>query len=105
MIKPILEAGGWSRGPQIHSLNPLIALCGRPTKLEQIEGAERYCDVGTAPTILADMELEPGMTFAFEPSCAFGRHLVTIGGTVIVGKDEPIELNPFTAQLHRVSTE
>lgn len=104
MLQPVLDAGGWTRGPQIHSLNPLIALCGRPTKLEQLEGAERYPDVGTAPTLLADMELEPGMTFAFEPSCAFGRHLVTIGGTVIVGKDGPIELNPFTAQLHRVST-
>ncbi|KAK5688037.1 hypothetical protein LTS10_000015 [Elasticomyces elasticus] len=104
MLKPVLEAGGWTRGPQIHSLNPLLALCGRPTKLEQLEGAERYPDVGTAPTLLADMELEPGMTFAFEPSCAFGRHLVTIGGTVIVGRDGPIELNPFTAQLHRVRT-
>ena len=80
MLKPVLDAGGWLRGPQIHSLNPLIALCGRPTKLEQLEGAERCPDVGTAPTLLADIGLEPGMTFAFEPSCTFGRHLVTLGG-------------------------
>ncbi|KAK3626674.1 hypothetical protein LTR22_023059 [Elasticomyces elasticus] len=103
MLKPVLDAGGWTRGPQ-YGLNPLVALCGRPTKLEQLQGAERYPDVGTAPTLLADMELEPGMTFAFEPSCAFGRHLVTIGGTVIVCRDGPIELNPFTAQLRRVKT-
>ena len=104
MLKPVLDAGGYTRGPQIHSLNPLYALCGRPTKLEQLGGAERYCDVGTAPTILADLEIKAGMTFAFEPSCAFGRHLVTLGGSVIVGEDGPIELNSFTAQLHRIST-
>jgi Xaa-Pro aminopeptidase len=45
------------------------------------------------------MVLEPGMTFAFEPGCGFGSRIVTIGGTVIVGDDGPIELNPYTAQL------
>lgn len=34
-----------------------------------------------------------------EPNYAFGRHLAYIGGTVIVGADEPIELNPYTAQI------
>jgi len=31
----------------------------------------------------------------------FGSHLITLGGTVIVGNDEAIELNPYTAQLLR----
>ncbi|WP_433444842.1 hypothetical protein [Nonomuraea sp. CA-141351] len=54
-------------------------------------------------TLLADLELKPGMTFAFEPNYAFGRHLVHLGGTVIVGDDEPIELNPYTAQILRAA--
>jgi hypothetical protein len=39
------------------------------------------------------MILEPGMCFAFEPNYAFGRHVAHLGGTVIVGEDEPIELS------------
>ena len=47
------------------------------------------------------MELEPGMTFALEPNYAYGRHLAYLGGTVIVGDDGAIELNPYTAQILR----
>ena len=54
--------------------------------------------------MLGDMVLEPGMSFAFEPSCGFANHLVTLGGTVIVGHDQPVELNPYTAQLLRGGT-
>jgi hypothetical protein len=43
------------------------------------------------------------MSFAFEPNYAFGRHLVHLGGTVVVGEDAPIELNPYTAQLLRAA--
>jgi hypothetical protein len=39
------------------------------------------------------------MSFAFEPNSVIGHHAVNIGGTVIVGDDEAIELNPFTAKL------
>jgi hypothetical protein len=39
------------------------------------------------------------MSFAFEPNYAFGRHLVHLGGTVLVGDDTPIELNPYSARL------
>ncbi|HTQ22815.1 hypothetical protein [Mycobacterium sp.] len=45
------------------------------------------------------------MTFAFEPSCGFGRHLVTVGGTVIVGEDGPEELNPYTSRILRAHEE
>lgn len=63
--------------------------------------AQRYPVVIGMDTGLGDMELDPGMTFAFEPSCVFGRRRVTLGGTVVVGEDGPIELNPYTAQLLR----
>ena len=101
MLKPLEDAGGWVRGPQVHGLNPYGALCRFPGDLSQIPGAEAYPHVAGRPTELAEMELQPGMTFAFEPSCGFGPRLVTMGGTVIVGDDGPIELNPYTAQLLR----
>jgi hypothetical protein len=43
--------------------------------------------------------LQKGMTFAFEPNCVFARRTANLGGTVVVGDDAPIELNPFTARL------
>lgn len=106
MLKPVEEAGGWVRGPQIHSLNPLYALCDIPgERFNSVPGMENYPQIRIqdAPSPLADMQLEVGMSFALEPSCGFGRHLVTVGGTVIVGEDGPMELNPFTAELKRVA--
>ncbi|MFD9431920.1 hypothetical protein [Streptomyces sp. NPDC060002] len=67
------------------------------------EDAGHLMAVPGHPTFLPDMELVPGMSFAFEPNYAFGRHLVRLGGTVIVGEGEPIELNPHTAQILRAT--
>jgi Xaa-Pro aminopeptidase len=100
MTAPVEAAGGWVRGPQIHSLNPFGAIA-RYVAGYQVEGMQDYPNVAPAPTRYADLQLQPGMSFAFEPSCGFGRHIVTLGGTVIVGQAEPIELNPCTAQLLR----
>ncbi|GAA3546263.1 M24 family metallopeptidase [Amycolatopsis ultiminotia] len=101
MYAPVESAGGWVRGPQIHAINPFGALCGFPADFSQVPGSERYHEVPAAPTLGGDLVLEPGMTFAFEPNCGFGRRVVTVGGTVIVGEAGPIELNPGTAQLLR----
>lgn len=103
MIAPVEAAGGWVRGPQIHSLNPFGAIA-RYVAGYQVEGMKDHPNVASAPTRYADMELQPGMLFAFEPSCGFGRHIVTGGGTVVVGQAEPIELNPGTARLLRAPT-
>ena len=101
MLAPVEDAGGWVRGPQIHGLNPFGAFCRFPANFGFLDGADRYPKVVGMSTTLADVELQPGMTFAFEPSCVFGRRPVTVGGVVIVGDDGPIELNPFTARLLR----
>jgi Xaa-Pro aminopeptidase len=99
--KPLDAASGWEFGPAIHGLNPLMALSRFPADVTRLAGAEAYPPAPDAPTLFGDWTLEPGMTFAFEPNYAFGRHLVYIGGTVIVGEDEPIELNSYTAQILR----
>jgi len=100
MRKPFQEAGGWEFGPSLHALNPMIALAGFPADASrQMAGADAYPPEDDHPTLAGDLELEPGMTFALEPNYAFGRHLAYIGGTVIVGEDGPIELNPYTAQI------
>lgn len=45
-----------------------------------------------------------GMSFSFEPNAVVGGRAVNLGGTVVIGEDGPIELNPLTAQLLRVRT-
>ena len=104
MLKPLEEAGGWVRGPQIHGLNPFGSMCRFSGNYGQIPGADRYPHVTGRPIELAEMELEPGMTFAFEPGCGLGSRIITIGGTVVVGEDGPIELNAYTAHLLRAGT-
>ncbi|GAA2289316.1 M24 family metallopeptidase [Streptomyces atrovirens] len=101
--KPYANAGGWEFGPAIHTLNPTIAVSGFPNDASRrMAGADAYPAEGEHhPTMAADMELEPGMTFALEPNYAYGRHLAYLGGTVIVGDDGAIELNPYTAQILR----
>jgi Xaa-Pro aminopeptidase len=101
MLAPLEAAGGYVRGPQVHGMNPFGSLCRVPRTPGQIPGAEKYPDFPGYTHLCGDMLLEPGMCFAFEPSCGFGSHLITIGGTVIMGEDEAIELNPFTARLLR----
>ena len=50
----------------------------------------------------AKVELRAGMTFSFEPNCMFGKRFVNLAGTVVVGKDGPIELNEISIRLMRV---
>ncbi|WP_399880556.1 M24 family metallopeptidase [Streptomyces sp. BBFR51] len=101
--RPYAGAGGWEFGPAIHTLNPMIAAGGFPNDASRrMAGADTYPpEDGHRPTMAADLELEPGMTFALEPNYVYGRQLAYLGGTVIVGDDDPIELNPYTAQVLR----
>lgn len=86
MRKPLEAAGFSPRLPLVHTLNPIDAIGG-----------------GVLLTS-GDLELEPGMSFALEPHCTFGRRRVTVGGTAIVGDEAAIELSPYTARLLRAGT-
>jgi hypothetical protein len=41
------------------------------------------------------------MSWAFGPSAVVVGRAVSLGGTVLIGEDGPIELNPFTARMLR----
>lgn len=102
MEKPLLEAGGWHVHPLVHSINPYGPIgFGTAPGIELLPQAGRYGNVGRLPNPGRDLILKEGMCFAFEPNCAFGNHLANIGGTVIVGKNEGIELNSNSTQLMR----
>jgi Xaa-Pro aminopeptidase len=103
MEKPLLDAGAWNIRPLIHGLNPFGAIGGFVGGLESIPGAEAYHGhLGMIPLVLAEMELRPGMTFAVEPNCGFSTHEMTVGTTVVVGEDGPIELGTVTTHLLHV---
>ena len=102
MLAPVQEAGGYNKGPQVHSLNPIHAVCGFAIDFARHGLAkDGYLAVASSGTTQADMVVRAGMSFAFEPSCGFGPYVVCLGGSVIVGRDGPIELNPSFAQLLR----
>lgn len=101
MMAPVEAAGGWVRGPQIHGINPTFHIARIPENHIRIDGVDAYPSMFGGPTFMPDFELAPGMTFVLEPSCGFGRHMVTLGGTVVVGHNGAIELNPSTGHLLR----
>jgi Xaa-Pro aminopeptidase len=102
MQAPLSEAGGYNVHPLIHSINPFGLVCGFGEGFTRLPGSERYALVAEVPTFGAEVEIQAGMTFAFEPSCMFGRRFVNLGGTVVVGEGEAIELNSVTTRLMRV---
>jgi Xaa-Pro dipeptidase len=99
MQAPLKEAGGYNIHPLIHSINPYGMICGFGEGLTKLPEAKRYALVGQVPMFGAEVEMKPGMTFSVEPSCMFGRRYVNLGGTVVVGKDKPIELNQIATRL------
>ncbi|GAA5043122.1 M24 family metallopeptidase [Nocardia callitridis] len=103
MHEPIDAADGWPFLIAVHSLNPGLSVGKGRGLFSRLRGAEEYPRVPDHPTFLPDMELVAGMSFAFEPNYAFGRHLVHLGGTVVVGADEPLELNPYSTRLLRAA--
>lgn len=99
MHGPLDAAGGWPFLIAAHTLNPGLAVGKGRGLFRQLHGASGYPDVSDHPTFLGDLVLQPGMSFALEPNYGFHRHLAHLGGTAVVTEDEPLELNPYSAQL------
>lgn len=83
----------------VHSLNPGLAVGRGYDHINRIPGTKPYPSAHAHPTFLADMELQPGMSFAVEPTFAAEHYMAHVGTTVIVGDEDPIELSPYTVQL------
>jgi Xaa-Pro dipeptidase len=97
----VRKAGGWHVHPWIHGMDPFGTISGYEVSSE-ILSAEHYGRVGHVPMVGGDVELRPGMTFALEPNCAIQKRVVNLGGTVVVGEDEPLELNHVSTWLMHV---
>jgi hypothetical protein len=69
--------------------------------LDQLPQAARYGRLGPVPVTGGELPLAPGMSRAFGPSAVVAGRAVSLGGTVLIGEDGPIELNPFTARMLR----
>lgn len=101
MRKPMREIKeSWHVHPLIHSLNP-FGLIGAGEGFPKLPELSYYGKVLPIPDVGMDTVLKKGMVFAFEPNCAVGNRLINLGGTVIVGENEGIELNKNTTQLMR----
>jgi Xaa-Pro aminopeptidase len=79
MLMPLKQAGSWN------------------TRL-----LVRVVSAPWPPDFSGGLPLAPGMCCALGPSAAVAGHAVSLGGTVVIGEDDPVELNPFTARLLRV---
>jgi hypothetical protein len=90
--------------PLVHSINPYGPVSGWGAGLRAQPYAKEYGLISDVPTVGSELPLLAGMSFVFEPNCVIGQHTINIGGTMIVGDDEPIELSPFTARLLRAGT-
>jgi Xaa-Pro dipeptidase len=102
MDAPLLASGGWHVHPLIHSINPYGPIgFGTAPGPEALPEAAAYGEIGRLPNVARELPLQEGMSFAFEPNCAFGRHLANLGGTVLVGPTGGIELNRNTTHLMR----
>lgn len=101
MRAPLDEAGGWRMHPMVHGMNPYAMVYGFGADLSSYPHSLAYRQLAEVARLAERMPLAPGMTFAFEPNCVFDDKLASIGGTVVIGENGPIELNPLTAQLLR----
>lgn len=102
MSEPLLKAGHYNMTPLVHSLAPAAFAGHIALNAEQIPGQDARRVFRTVEPI-RDLELVPGMAFAFEPNACTGQHRVNIGGTVVVGESGPDELNVIPCHMHTVS--
>jgi Xaa-Pro aminopeptidase len=83
MLMPLKQACSWNT-------QPLVRMLSAPGP------------AGGFGAGLGELPLAPGMCCAFGPSAVVAGRAVSLGGTVLIGEDDPIELSPFTARMLRV---
>ena len=103
MLEPLRARDLWSLTPMIHSVAPLGWVGGMGFNLERMPEQLQHWR-GCFPLAMGDRDftLLEGMSFAFEPNACAGQRRVNVGGTVVVGRDGPIELNNLPNRFHIV---
>jgi Xaa-Pro aminopeptidase len=102
MLMPLKQACSWNPQPLVRMLSAPGPAGGFGGGLGQLPQARRYGRLSPAPAVGGELPLAPGMCCAFGPSAVVAGRAVSLGGTVLIGEDDPIELSPFTARMLRV---
>jgi Xaa-Pro aminopeptidase len=102
MLMPLKQAGAWNTHPLVRMLSAPGPTGGFGGGLGELPRARRYGRLSPTPDLGGELPLAPGMCCALGPSAVVGGRAVSLGGTVVIGEDDPVELNPFTARLLRV---
>jgi Xaa-Pro aminopeptidase len=76
MAAPLKQADAWNT-------HPLVRMLSAPGPAD------------------GELPLAPGMCCVLGPSAVVAGHAVSLGGPVVIGEDDPIELSPFTARMLR----
>jgi Xaa-Pro aminopeptidase len=102
MRMPLKQAG-------LQNTHPLTAMLSGPGPaggfgggLDQLPQARRRDQLSPMPGTGGDLPLAPGMCCALMPSAVIAGRVVSLGGTIVIGEDDPVELSPFTARMLRV---
>jgi Xaa-Pro aminopeptidase len=103
MLMPLKQAGSWNTHPLVRMLSAPGPAGGFGGGLGQLPQARRYGRLSPTPDVGGELPLAPGMCCALGPSAVVAGHAVSLGGTVVIGEDDPVELTPFTARLLRVA--
>lgn len=99
----ITDAGGWNSTPNIHTLpHGAIGSMGPMEPLGWTEAYPGLADRSRNPSGGGDLALSPGMIFAVQPNCVFGRRRTNIGGTVVLTANGVEELNTIPNRLIHV---
>jgi Xaa-Pro aminopeptidase len=101
MLEPLKQAGSWNTHPLVRALSPFGLAGGFGAGLSQLPQARHYGRLSQIPATGSELPLAPGMCWALQPSAVVDGSAVSLGGTVLVGEDDPVELSPFTARLLR----
>lgn len=100
MLEPVRAYGGWTLTPMVHSL-PLGWTGGMGFDMQKMPDRLK---AWSTPGVIGARELtiRENMSFALEPNACTGQRRMNVGGSVVVGRDRPEELNALPNRMHVV---
>jgi Xaa-Pro aminopeptidase len=102
ILQPLRDIDGWSLTPMIHSVAPLGWVGGMGFNLDRMPDQLRNLRQTMPDFATRDLTLREKMSFAFEPNACKGQRRVNVGGTVVVTRGEPEQLNTLPNRLRLV---